>query len=81
MQYISFVHIPTVFLKTMKANYRNISIMQLKTLKIMLFSATHEQMLVVDEYNRRFLYPSHGKGHDGVYFLQIGVTMVKVLPY
>ena len=47
----------------------------------MLFLTTHEQMLVVDEYNRRFLYPSHGKGHDGVYFLQIGVTMVKVLPY
>ena len=47
----------------------------------MLFSTTHEQMLVVDEYNRRFLYRSHGKGHDGVYFLQIGVTMVKVLPY
>ena len=55
--------------------------MQLKTLKIMLFSTPHEQMLVVDEYNRRFLYRSHGKGHDGVYFLQIGVTMVKVLPY
>ena len=51
----------------------------------MSFSTTHEQMLVMDEYNRiweDFCTPHMARvTHDGVFFLQIEITMAKVLPY